>query len=278
MATTASSNSLPTLSPIVAGGKVRLDKVDTRVSADTNGERAQAATDLAELNGQLAQLQVLLYAEHKHAVLVVLQAMDTGGKDGVIRKVFTVVNPQGVRVVRFQAPTPPELAQDFLWRAHKECPAKGELVVFNRSLYEDVLITRVNGSVDDATAKRRFRQINDFEAMLVEEGTTIIKFFLHITKAEQKKRLQERLDDPSKAWKFNVNDLAQREHWDDYQQVYQDVLNNTSTPHAPWYVVPADQKWARDVMVSRVLVNTLAALKMQYPVLAPELKKLKIKD
>jgi PPK2 family polyphosphate:nucleotide phosphotransferase len=220
----------------------------------------------------------VLYAEGKRRVLVVLQAMDTGGKDGVIRKVFTGINPQGVRVVSFKAPSATELAHDYLWRVHQQVPPKGMIHVFNRSHYEDVLITRVHGWVDDATARRRFRQINDFEAMLVEEGTVILKFFLHISKAEQKARLQDRLDDPAKQWKFNVGDLAEREKWNDYQRVYQEAINATSTPHAPWHVVPADRKWVRDVYVASVLVHTLTGLKMQYPAPPADLERIKIKN
>lgn len=267
-----------TIRPIIVGGKTKLAEIDTQSSCSFNGDKAETIGLLAQLNGQLAQLQNVLYAEGKRRVLVVLQAMDTGGKDGVIRKVFSGVNPQGVQVVSFKAPSVNELAHDYLWRVHQHVPPKGMIHVFNRSHYEDVLITRVNGWVDDATAKRRFRQINDFEAMLVEEGTIVLKFFLHISKAEQKTRLQARLDDPSKTWKFNVGDIAEREKWDDYQRVYQDALNATSTPHAPWYVVPADRKWVRDVYVGSVLVHTLAELGLAYPQPQAGLDKVVIKD
>ena len=253
------------IQPIIADAKTNLAAIKTDSTCNFEGEKAEAVGLLAGLNSQLAELQTLLYAEGKHRVLVVLQAMDTGGKDGVIRKVFTGVNPQGVHVVSFKAPSVAELAHDYLWRVHPHVPSTGMIHIFNRSHYEDVLITRVYGMVDDATAKQRFRQINDFEAMLVEEGTTILKFFLHISKDEQKARLQARLDDPTKTWKFNVGDLDERKKWDDYQRVYQDALNATSTPNAPWYVVPADRKWARDLYVSSVMVEALSALKMQYP-------------
>lgn len=222
-----------TVRPIIANGKTRLANVDTRSTCSFNGDKAATVGIFAELNAQLVELQQALYAEHKHKVLVVLQAMDTGGKDGVIRKVFSGVNPIGIHVASFKAPTPAELDHDYLWRVHKRVPAKGELVVFNRSHYEDVLITRVEGWIDDRTAKRRFRQINDFEAMLVEEGTIILKFFLHISKDEQKQRLQERLDDDAKNWKFNPGDLVAREKWADYQRVYEEAINATSSPHAP---------------------------------------------
>ena len=231
----------------------------------------------AKLNAQLVELQTVLYAEHKHKVLVVLQAMDTGGKDGVIRKVFSGINPMGVHIASFKGPTAAELDHDYLWRVHERVPAKGEMVVFNRSHYEDVLITRVEGWIDNATAKRRFRQINDFEAMLVEEGTIVIKFFLHISKDEQRERLQDRLDDKAKTWKFNPGDLVAREKWDDYQRVYQEAINATSSPHAPWHIVPADRNWVRDVYVCSVLVETLSSLKMQYPHPPPGLENIVIK-
>ena len=266
-----------TVRPIIANGKTRLANVDTRSTCSFNGDKAATVGIFAELNAQLVELQQALYAEHKHKVLVVLQAMDTGGKDGVIRKVFSGVNPIGIHVASFKAPTPAELDHDYLWRVHARVPAKGELVVFNRSHYEDVLITRVEGWIDDRTAKRRFRQINDFEAMLVEEGTIILKFFLHISKDEQKQRLQERLDDDAKNWKFNPGDLVAREKWADYQRVYEEAINATSSPHAPWYIVPADRNWVRDLYVCSVLVSTLSGLKMQYPAAPAGLEKMVIK-
>lgn len=257
--------SMRTVRPIIAGGKTKLSDIDTHSSCGFKGDKSDAAEILEELGAQLVELQTVLYAEHKHKLLIVLQAMDSGGKDGVIRKVFSGVNPQGVHVANFKAPTAVEKDHDYLWRVHECVPARGEMVVFNRSHYEDVLITRVEGWIDDRTAKRRFRQINDFEAMLVEEGTTVLKFFLHISKDEQKRRLQDRIDDPSKNWKFNLDDLTSREKWDQYQSAYEDVLNATSTPHAPWYVVPGDRNWVRDLYVCSVIVSTLANLKMTYP-------------
>ncbi|MBL8524456.1 MAG: polyphosphate kinase 2 family protein [Betaproteobacteria bacterium] len=254
-----------TIRPIIANGKTKLAEIDTESTCGFSGEKATTVAVMAELNARLVELQNVLYAEHKHKVLVVLQAMDTGGKDGTIRKVFSGINPQGVRIASFKAPTAYELDRDYLWRVHREVPAKGEIVVFNRSHYEDVLITRVHGWIDDRTAKRRLRQINDFEAMLVEEGTVLLKFFLHISKDEQKQRLEDRLKDDSKTWKFNLGDLEERKMWDEYQHAYEDAINATSSPHAPWHVVPADKKWVRDLYVSSVLVSTLAGLKMKYP-------------
>lgn len=272
------NNALQTIVPIIANSKTRLANIDTRSTCKFSSDKAETVALLAQLNAQLAQLQNVLYAEGKRKVLVVLQAMDTGGKDGVIRKVFSGINPQGVRVISFKAPSVTELAHDYLWRVHQVVPPKGMIHVFNRSHYEDVLITRVHGWIDDASAKRRFRHINDFEAMLAEEGTVILKFFLHISKDEQKARLQERLDDPARTWKFNIGDLAEREKWNDYQRVHEDALRATSTPHAPWYIVPADRKWVRDVYVGTVLAHTLAALKMQYPPAPAGLGKIKIKN
>lgn len=272
----SATSDIKTIRPIVSNGKTKLAEIDTNSTCSFVGDKSTTAAILDEMSARLATLQTVLYAGQKHKILVVLQAMDTGGKDGVIRKVFSGINPQGVRIASFKAPTPPELAHDYLWRVHNQVPAKGELVVFNRSHYEDVLITRVHGWIDDATAKRRFRQINNFEAMLVEEGTTILKFFLHISKDEQKQRLQDRLDDPAKTWKFNIGDLAEREKWDDYQRVFEEAINATSSPHAPWHIVPADRKWIRDLYVSSVLVKTLEDLKMAYPKPAEGLDKVKI--
>ena len=277
MAIAPKPDGIKLIRPIIANGKSVLANIDPRSACSFKGDKAAAAAVLAKLNVQLVELQNVLYAEHKHKVLVVLQAMDTGGKDGVIRKVFSGINPLGIHVASFKAPTAVERDHDYLWRVHERVPAKGEMVVFNRSHYEDVLITRVEGWIDDRTARRRFRQINDFEAMLVEEGTIILKFFLHISKDEQKQRLQERLDDAAKTWKFNPGDLAAREKWADYQRVYEDAIKATSSPHAPWYVVPADRNWVRDLYVCSVLVATLKNLKMRYPDPPPGLDKVVIK-
>ncbi|MCY7386470.1 MAG: polyphosphate kinase 2 family protein [Burkholderiales bacterium] len=263
--------------PIIANGKTKLAAIDPRSTCNFSGDKAATVAIFAQLNAQLVELQEVLYAENKHKLLVVLQATDTGGKDGVIRKVFSGVNPSGVHVASFKAPTPDELEHDYLWRVHQRVPGKGEMVIFNRSHYEDVLITRVEGWIDDRAAKRRFRQINDFEAMLVEEGTIIIKFFLHISKEEQKERLQDRLDDKAKNWKFNPGDLVARGKWDEYQRVYEEAINATSSPHAPWHIVPADRNWVRDLYVCSVIVSTLRDLKMRYPDPAPGLEKIVIK-
>jgi PPK2 family polyphosphate:nucleotide phosphotransferase len=263
--------------PIIANGKLKLADIDTSSDCGFAGDKADTEQILKGHNARLAQLQNVLYAQGKQKVLVVLQAMDTGGKDGAIRKVFSGINPQGVRVVSFKAPSAEELAHDYLWRVHQHVPAKGMIHVFNRSHYEDVLITRVHGWIDTPTAKRRFRQINDFEAMLVEEGTVILKYFLHISKDEQKARLESRLADPSRQWKFNIGDLAEREKWADYQRVYQEAINATSTPHAPWIIVPADRKWVRDLVVSSTLVQALESLNLAYPEPEAGLDKVRVK-
>jgi PPK2 family polyphosphate:nucleotide phosphotransferase len=247
------------------GKKIKLAERDPQDTGDFEGGKEEGLKAVAKLNEKLQELQELLYAEGKHKVLVVLQAMDTGGKDGAIRRVFDGVNPQGVKVASFKVPTSEEMAHDFLWRAHKVVPANGELVVFNRSHYEDVLVVRVHNYVPKEVWSKRYEQINAFEKMLAENGTTILKFFLHISKDEQKERLQARLDDPSKHWKFSLGDLGERKLWNDYQAAYEDALNKTSTEYAPWYVVPANRKWYRDLVISTVLVDALKDLKMKYP-------------
>jgi PPK2 family polyphosphate:nucleotide phosphotransferase len=247
------------------GRKVKLSEWDPNDTSEFQGDKGAARLEIEHLNKRLEELQELLYAQHKHKVLIILQAMDTGGKDGTIRHVFEGVNPQGTRVANFKQPTPKELDHDFLWRVHKQVPAKGELVIFNRSHYEDVLIVRVHELVSPEVWKERYDQINDFEKVLAETGTTILKFYLHIDKEEQKQRLQARLDNPDKHWKFRRGDLAERKLWDKYMQAYQDVLNKTSTKMAPWYIVPANHKWYRDFVISTVLVNTLESLHMTYP-------------
>ena len=245
--------------------KVKLSKWDPNDTGDFKGGKEEGLAKLEKLNGKLESLQELLFAEHKHKVLIVLQAMDTGGKDGAIRRVFDGVNPAGVRVASFKAPTAEELDHDFLWRVHKQVPGKGEMVIFNRSHYEDVLVVRVHNYVTPEVWGKRFEQINEFERTLVENGTTILKFYLHIDLDEQKARFQARLDDPTKRWKFRLGDLEERKFWPDYMKAFEDVLSKTSTEHAPWYIVPANRKWFRDLVISSVLVDTLEGLKMNYP-------------
>lgn len=245
--------------------KVKLSKWDPNDTGDFKGGKEEGLAKLEKLNGKLESLQELLFAEHKYKVLIVLQAMDTGGKDGAIRRVFDRVNPAGVRVASFKAPTAEELDHDFLWRVHKQVPGKGEMVIFNRSHYEDVLVVRVHNYVTPEVWGKRFEQINEFERTLAENGTTILKFYLHIDLDEQKARFQARLDDPTKRWKFRLGDLEERKFWPDYMKAFEDVLSKTSTEHAPWYIVPANRKWFRDLVISSVLVDTLEGLKMEYP-------------
>ncbi len=254
------------------GTRIRLDRLDPDDTSGFDGAKGDSRKELDLQSQRLGELQELLYAEHKHSILVVLQGMDSAGKDGTIRHVFEGVNPQGVRVASFKQPSVNELDHDFLWRVHAQVPVRGEMVLFNRSHYEDVLITRVHGLITRAEAVRRFHAINEFERELAEEGTTILKFFLHISRGEQKQRLTERLRDPTKYWKFREADLQERRRWTDYGRAYEAVLSHTSTKWAPWYVVPANRKWFRDLVVSSVLVRTLEELRMRYPPLPRELR------
>ena len=245
--------------------KVDLADHDPGDKSDVPARKSERLARLAELSAEIDALQDLLYAGQQHQVLVVLQGMDTSGKDGTIRQVFGAVDPLGVRAVGFRAPAGEELAHDYLWRVHRQMPCKGEIVIFNRSHYEDVLIVRVQRWIDATECTRRLRQIYEFERMLAENGTRIVKFFLHLSKDEQRRRLQERVDEPQKRWKFNPGDLEARKHWQDYMAAYTDALRATSTPWAPWYVVPADSKSTRNLLISTILRDLLAALKMKYP-------------
>jgi PPK2 family polyphosphate:nucleotide phosphotransferase len=229
------------------------------------GDKAAAKLRTKALNQRLEALQELLYAEGKHSVLIVLQAMDAGGKDGAIRSVFDGVNPQGVRVASFKKPTPLELAHDYLWRVHAQTPGRGQMTIFNRSHYEDVLVVRVKELAAESVWSRRFKHIVDFEQRLVDEGTTILKFFLHISKDEQRERLQERIDDPAKRWKFNPGDIEERLHWESYMQAYAEALGRTSTAAAPWYAIPANRNWYRNLAISQILVDALEGLDMRMP-------------
>ncbi len=237
----------------------------TREGDDFAGGKKAARKELAELAGRLGELQARLYAEGRQSLLIVLQGMDTAGKDGTIRHVFRAVNPQGVRVTSFKKPTALELAHDYLWRVHRHAPARGEIGIFNRSHYEDVLVVRVHDLVPPEVWGRRYDHINAFEKLLSDEGATIVKFFLHISKDEQKKRLEARLENPKKHWKFNPADLSERKRWDDYTAAYGDAITKTSTEHAPWYVIPADRKWQRNRIVAQVLVETLEAMNPRFP-------------
>jgi PPK2 family polyphosphate:nucleotide phosphotransferase len=251
------------------GREIDLSTFDPNDTGAFDGDKDDGKDTLKALNERLEDLQERLWAEQKHRLLVVLQAMDAGGKDGTIRHVFEGVNPQGVRVANFKVPTRKELAHDYLWRVHREVPGDGEIVIFNRSHYEDVLVVRVDRLVPPEVWGRRYRHINDFERMLADEGTTLLKFYLHIDPEEQKERFQDRLDE--KPWKFSMGDLGKREQWPQYMEAYGDVLRETSTGWAPWYVVPANRKWYRNLVVGTVLVETLEALEMRYPAPADDL-------
>jgi PPK2 family polyphosphate:nucleotide phosphotransferase len=247
------------------GTKVHLDKVDPRSTDGAPGDKAATMALSDDLIGQVAGLQERLYAEGRRSLLVVLQAMDAGGKDGTIEHVFRGLNPVGCRVVSFKVPTEEERSHDFLWRIHAKTPATGEVVVFNRSHYEDVLVVRVHNLVPEDVWRPRYELINGFEANLAAAGTRIVKLYLHISKEEQARRLQERLDDPTKRWKFRAGDLEERARWDDYMAAFEEAITRTSTAAAPWHVVPADRKWYRNWAVTRILLETLEDMDPQYP-------------
>lgn len=250
---------------VMQGAALDLKTVDPNDKSLFPITKKEGKALLKDLNQELEHLQELLYAEGKHKILIVLQAMDTGGKDGTIRHVFEGVNPQGVKVAGFKVPTPKELAHDYLWRVHKHTPGNGEIVIFNRSHYEDVLVVRVHNLVPQKVWSRRYEHIRAFEKLLADEGTTVLKFYLHIDLAEQKERLQERLDQPDKNWKFSIGDLKERALWDKYLAAYQQALQETSTDYAPWYIIPANRKWYRNLVISTIIINKLKSLEMAYP-------------
>jgi PPK2 family polyphosphate:nucleotide phosphotransferase len=261
------------------GAEVDLVKIDGNEKILFKGvgkEEIQRQFD--ELQTELQELQKRLYAQNKHRILVVMQAMDTGGKDGCIKHVFSRIDPQGIHVRSFKKPSEEELSYDFLWRVHSKVPHRGQLVIFNRSHYEDIIAVRVKKIFPDEVWKRRQRHVVEFERMLAEEGTTIVKIFLHISKEEQKNRLEARLADPIKHWKINPDDLVDRARWDDFMRAYEDVMQKTSTEFAPWYVVPADRKWYRNLCVARIMLDTLKKLNMEYPAINWDPKTIKIED
>ncbi len=232
--------------------------------------------EIAALTAQIAECQDMLYAQRRQKVLLVLQGMDTSGKDGTVKAMFSNINPMGIRAVAFKGPTDIELAHDYLWRVHQHVPVKGEIAIFNRSHYEDVLITRVQNWIDKKECRRRYGHIRDFERMLSETGTIIVKVFLHISQDEQRGRLQERLDDPNRQWKFDPNDIAQRKLWDGYQRAYETAIGETDADHAPWYVVPSNSKTQRNLVVASLLLETLQVLKLDYPPPDPKLSSFKV--
>ena len=261
---------------IKPGSKVSLSDIDPDFK-DKYDNKKDALEITARNTSKLRDLQELLYAEHKRSLLVCLQAIDAGGKDGTIRHVFATMNPQGCRVATFKEPTSLENDHDFLWRAHQAAPAKGEVMVFNRSHYEDVLIVRIHDLVPETTWSKYYGQINDFERSLAENGTHILKFFLHISKDEQLKRFEQRLDDPTKHWKINESDYTERKRWSDYTVAFEDMLSKCSTDHAPWFVIPANHKWFRDLAISQIMVDYLEDLHMNYPLPSVDIDRIRKK-
>ncbi len=246
------------------GSKVRLAEIDPDFTGSDESKKS-APEKIEKNNLRIRQLQELLYAEHRRGLLICLQAIDTGGKDGTIRNVFGAMNPQGCRVSSFKPPVGPEIDHDFLWRAHRDVPGKGEVVIFNRSHYEDVLVARIQKLVPESVWRKRYNEINFFEKFLSDNGTHILKFFLHISKDEQLSRFKSRLDDPAKRWKVSAADYADRERWDDYQNAFDDMLSKCSSDDAPWFVIPANHKWYRDLVVSQITLDYMEGLGMTYP-------------
>lgn len=249
---------------VMPGSKLKLGKIDPSFSGH-HQDREQADAEIERDREKLAELQYLMYAEDKHSLLIVLQALDAGGKDGTVNHVLSAMNPQGCAVAGFKQPTPKELAHDFLWRVHPHAPGRGRVTVFNRSHYEDVLVVRVHKLAPKSIWSKRYDMINDFEATLGSNGTTILKFFLHISKEEQLERFKQRIDDPARNWKISDSDYTERELWDDYTEAFEDALSKCSTEHAPWFVIPANHKWFRNLAVARIVVETMEGLNMKTP-------------
>jgi len=254
---------------VLPESQIDLSKFETRYQGEISKKDGKAS--LKEYSKTLRDLQELLFAEHQQKILIVLQGIDTSGKDSTIRHVFGKVNPQGTKVANFKVPTSRELDHDYLWRVHPHTPGKGEVVIFNRSHYEDVLVVRVHQLVPQEVWEKRYDHINAFEKLLADEGTTILKFFLYISKQEQAERFLARLDRPHKRWKFNPDDLKERDYWEDYRAAFEDMLSRTSTDVAPWYVVPSDRKWYRNLVVASVIVEKLQSLNMQSPAEVPDI-------
>jgi PPK2 family polyphosphate:nucleotide phosphotransferase len=254
------------------GEHARLDKRDP---GDTLGNKKNER-QLQKNIDKLRELQHLLYADRRHSLLIVLQALDAGGKDGTIRHVMSGVNPQGCEVTSFKAPSHEDLDHDFLWRVHHAVPRRGDIGIFNRSHYEDVLVVRVHKIVPKSVWPERYEQINDFEKMLTANGVTILKFFLHISKDEQLRRFQSRLSDPAKNWKLSLPDFSEREHWDEYMEAYEDALTKCSTKHAPWYVIPSNQKWFRNYAISCVVIEALERMKLKFPPASIDVSQIKL--
>lgn len=259
------------------GERLTLAAIDANESEDYKRKK-DVLGDLETQRRRIQALQEKLYAENSQGLLIVLQAMDTGGKDGAIKHVLSGVNPQGCRVSSFKAPNPEEINHDFLWRYHKSAPAVGRIGIFNRSHYEDVLVVRVKNLVPEEVWRPRYELINNFEYNLTQSNISVIKFYLHISKDEQKRRLQSRLKDPDKRWKFSTNDIKERAFWNDYQRAFEDAIDNTSTEYAPWYVVPANKKWYRNLVIARTIADTLEEMDPQFPPAEVGLDKISIPD
>jgi len=258
------------------GSAVKLDKIDAGFM-DKHEDHTSALEEIEKLTQRLRELQYLLYAEDKRSLLIILQAMDAGGKDGTINHVLGNMNPQGARVYGFKVPSAEEAAHDFLWRIHQAAPHRGQVAIFNRSHYEDVLVTRVHDFVPKKVWSKRYDLINNFEKSLVDNGTHILKFYLHISAEEQLRRFKQRLDDPARHWKISESDYKEREYWDEYTKAFEDALSKCSTEHAPWHVIPANHKWFRNLAVSQIVVETLESLKMEYPKPTVDIKEVKEK-
>lgn len=261
---------------VPTGSKVDLSNIEAGYHGGYEDEDA-TRDDLKKYAKKLSELQTMMYAENKHALLIVLQAMDAGGKDGTIRHVMEAWNPQGCSVVGFKVPTAEELAHDYLWRIHKMTPRKGHITVFNRSHYEDVLVVRVHNLVSMDVWSKRYNEINAFERILSNSGTTIVKFFLHIDKEEQLRRFRDRLNEPDKQWKISDSDYDEREYWDEYQKAYEEALGKCSFNYAPWYVIPSNEKWFRNLAISQILVETMESWKMKYPQPSVDLNEIRAK-
>lgn len=257
------------------GSAVKLAKQDPGKTPGA-GKKSECVELLDKNMKRMYELQQYLYADRRYALLIVLQALDAGGKDGTIRHVMSGVNPQGCEVVSFKVPSTEELEHDFLWRVHKAVPRRGDIGIFNRSHYEDVLVTRVHKLVPKPVWSKRYDQINSFERILVDNNVRILKFFLHISKDAQKERFEERIHDPAKNWKISLADFKEREYWDEYTKAYEDALTKTSTEWAPWYIVPADKKWYRNFAVSQVIVHALESLDLKYPAPSVDLSKIEL--
>jgi PPK2 family polyphosphate:nucleotide phosphotransferase len=258
------------------GSRVKLDRIDASFK-DKHKDQSSALDEIERYTKRLRELQYLLYAEGKWSLLIILQAMDAGGKDGAINHVLGNMNPQGARVYGFKVPSAEEAAHDFLWRIHQAAPKRGQVAIFNRSHYEDVLVSRVHGFVPKKVWSKRYDLINDFEKSLADNGTHILKFYLHISEDEQLRRFKQRLDDPARHWKISESDYDEREYWDDYTKAFQDALGRCSTGHAPWFVIPANHKWFRNLVVSQIVVETLESLKMEFPKPTVDIREVKEK-